>query len=149
MIAKGSTISAYLDDKLIATTTDDSISSGTVGFMAYSQAYSYYRNITIYTTTVRTLGEIIRDVDWNSNDKNIIVNINNESDTDLTEEEVIGIMNSNNIYYFALGSDVNKEEINQFLQTINNRGMYLESTDIDASITSIAEYLVDVLVINN
>lgn len=146
-VAKGSTITAYLDGKEIATTTDNSISSGTIGFVSYSQAYTYYRNITIITTRLRTLGEIINKVDWNSNENNIIVNVNNETDADLKENEVIEIMNSNNIYYLALGSENNKSEIEQFLQDIDNRGKYLESIDMQESVNSIADYLKDILII--
>ncbi len=146
-VAKGSTISAYLDGNLIAQVTDTSISSGTVGFVSYSQAYNYFRNITIITTRLRALGEIINNVEWDSAEHNVIINVNNEQDSDLFEQDVINIMNTNKIYYFALGSESNKQQIEQFLQNINNRGKYLESSDIEASSISIAEYLKNVLTI--
>lgn len=146
-VAKGSTISAYLDGNLIATTTDDNISSGTIGFVSYSQAYTYFRNITIITTRLRALGEIINNVEWNSTEHNIIINVNNEQDSDLSEQDVTNIMNTNKIYYFALGSEGNKEQIERFLQNINNRGKYLESSDLETSTKAIAEYLKEVLTI--
>lgn len=146
-VAKGSTISAYLDGNLIATTTDDNISSGTIGFVSYSQAYTYFRNITIITTRLRALGEIINNVEWNSAEHNIIINVNNEQDSDLSEQDVTNIMNTNKIYYFALGSEGNKEQIEQFLQNINNRGKYLESSDLETSTKAIAEYLKEILTI--
>lgn len=146
-VAKGSTISAYLDENLISQTTDDSISSGTIGFVSYSQAYTYFRNITIITTRLRALGEIINNVEWDSNEHNVIININNEQDSDLSEQDVTNIMNTNKIYYFALGSESNKEQIEEFLKNINNRGKYLESSDLETSAKAIAEYLKDVLTI--
>lgn len=146
-VAKGSTISAYLDENLISQTTDDSISSGTIGFVSYSQAYTYFRNITIITTRLRALGEIINNVEWDSNEHNVIININNEQDSDLSEQDVTNIMNTNKIYYFALGSESNKEQIEKFLKNINNRGKYLESSDLEESAKAIAEYLKDVLTI--
>lgn len=146
-IAKGSTISAYLDDNLIAQVTDTSISSGTVGFVSYSQAYNYFRNITIITTRLRSLGEIINNVEWDSNEHNVIINVNNGIDSDLSEADVANIINTNKIYYFALGSEENKEQIEQFLQNINNRGKYLESADLETSAKEIANYLESVLTI--
>lgn len=146
-MAKGSTISAYLDENLISQTTDDSISSGTIGFVSYSQAYTYFRNITIITTRLRALGEIINNVEWDSNEHNVIININNEQDSDLSEKDVTNIMNINKIYYFALGSENNKDQIEEFLKNINNRGKYLESSNIETSAKAIAEYLKDVLTI--
>lgn len=77
----------------------------------------------------------------------MIINVNNELDSDLYEEDVTNIMNTNKIYYFALGSEKNKEQIEQFLQNINDRGKYLESSDIEASAISIANYLENVLTI--
>lgn len=56
-------------------------------------------------------------------------------------------MNTNKIYYFALGSEENKEQIEQFLQNINNRGKYLESADLETSAKEIANYLESVLTI--
>lgn len=146
-VAKGSTISAYLDGNLIAQATDNSISSGTIGFVSYSQAYTYFRNITIITTRLRALGEIINNVEWDSNKHNVIINVNNEIDSDLSEADVANIMNTNKIYYFALGSEENKEQIEQFIKNINNRGKYLESSDIEASAKEIANYLERVLTI--
>lgn len=146
-VAKGQTINAYLDGRLIGTVTDTSISSGTVGFVSYSQAYNYFRNITIITTRLRALGEIINNVEWNSAEHNIIINVNNEQDSDLSEQDVTNIMNTNKIYYFALGSEGNREQIEQFLQNINNRGKYLESSDLETSTKAIAEYLKEVLTI--
>lgn len=146
-VAKGSTISAYLDGNLISQVTDTSISSGTVGFVSYSQAYNYFRNITIITTRLRALGEIINNVEWDSNEHNVIINVNNEIDSDLSEADVTNIMNTNKIYYFALGNEGNKEQIEQFLQNINNRGKYLESTDLETSAKEIANYLESVLTI--
>ncbi len=146
-VAKGSTISAYLDDNLIAQVTDTSISSGTVGFVSYSQAYNYFRNITIITTRLRSLGEIINNVEWDSNEHNVIINVNNGIDSDLSEADVANIINTNKIYYFALGSEENKEQIEQFLQNINNRGKYLESADLETSAKEIANYLESVLTI--
>lgn len=146
-VAKGSTISAYLDGNLIAQTTDNSISSGTIGFVSYSQAYTYFRNITIITTRLRSLGEIINNVEWDSNEHNVIINVNNEIDSDLSEADVANIMNTNKIYYFALGNEGNKAQIEQFLQNINNRGKYLESTDLETSAKEIANYLESVLTI--
>lgn len=144
-IAKGTKFSAYLDDSLIAEATDNSISSGTVGFVSYSQANTYFRNITIKTTKVRALGEIIENVNWDSDEKNIIINISNDKDDDLSEEEVINIMNNNEIYYFALGNSNNKEQIEAFLQNIDNRGMYLESSDVTTSINAVVNYMTDKL----
>lgn len=146
-VAKGSTISAYLDGNLIEQVTDTSISSGTVGFVSYSQPYNYFRNITILTTRLRALGEIINNIEWDSNEHNVIININNEQDSDLSEQDVTNIMNINKIYYFALGSESNKEQIEEFLKNINNRGKYLESSDLEESAKAIAEYLKDVLTI--
>lgn len=54
-------------------------------------------------------------------------------------------MNNNNVYYFALGNETNELQIKQFLQSINNRGQYLNSNNIPESITSIAEYLTNIL----
>jgi hypothetical protein len=143
-IAKGSTISAYLDGTLVGTTTDDSISSGTIGFVTYSQANTYFRNITMKTTKLRNLGEVIKNVQWDENN-NIIINICNEDDTDLEDEQVINTFNENNIYYFALGNDTNKENIETFLENINNRGLYLNSSDIDASLNEVINYILEFL----
>ena len=54
-------------------------------------------------------------------------------------------MNNNEIYYFALGNSNNKEQIEAFLQNVDNRGMYLESSDVTTSINAVVNYMADKL----
>ena len=135
--AKGSTIEAYLDGKLVASATDDSITTGSYGFVSYSQAYTYFRNIVVTTVKSYTLTEVIANKTWLSEEINIVINLNNQPEALLQDENCIELFNTNNIHYIGVGNDDNKEEIEQFITNIQNRGMFEQSSDMDNSIIEI------------
>lgn len=139
--AKGSKLEAYLDGNLVASTTDDSITTGSYGFVSYSQAYTYFRNIVVTTVKSYTLTELIANKTWNSGETNIVINLDNSSELILQDETCIELFNANNIHYIGIGNDENRAEVEQFITNIQNRGMFEQSADMDNSITEIINYI--------
>lgn len=139
--AKGSKIEAYLDGQLVASAIDDSITTGSFGFVSYSQAYSYFRNIVVTTTKSYTLAELLANKIWDAERENVVVNINNSIEELLKQEEGIWLFNENNIHYIGVGNEVNKEEIEQFITNIGDKGTFTESSDMDNAIVEIVEYI--------
>ncbi|MNS91984.1 hypothetical protein D3C72_1260980 [compost metagenome] len=144
-IAKGNNISAYLDGTLIASTTDSSITSGTYGFLSYSQAYSYFKNIVIETFKENSLTDIVNNVNWNNQNVNMVINFNNSSVPLLADSSCINTFNNNKIHYVGVTSSTNTQEVNTFIGNINNRGKFVDSSDYNTSVNSIINYLVSVL----
>lgn len=144
-IAKGDKISAYLDGNLIASTTDSSITSGTYGFLSYSQANSYFKNIVIETFKENSLTDIVNTINWVNQNVNIVVNFNNSSVPLLKDSLCISTFNNNKIHYVGVTSASNMQEVNTFIGNINNRGKFVDSVDYNSSVTNIIDYLVSVL----
>jgi hypothetical protein len=148
MIVKGDKIEAYKNNVLIASATDTSISSGTYGFVAMSQAYTYFKDIVIYTNKEYTLTEIINKITWDKDSTNIVVNLNDSKETVLSNNNCINAFNDNNINYLAVTAESNKQDVETFLQKIDGRGLWTDSTDYDDYIDNINQYLIDKLRLN-
>lgn len=143
--AQGSTISAYLNNNLIASTTDSSIYSGTYGFLSYSQAKTYFKNVVVQTFHENSLTDIINNVNWLNDDVNVVINFNNSSEPLLQNQACINTFNNDSIYYIGVNSTTNQNEVNTFINNINNRGKYVDSSDYNTSINNIVNYLASIL----
>jgi len=139
--AKGSKIEAYLDGKLVASAVDSSITSGSYGFMSYSQAYSYYRNITVTTITANTLEQVVASKTWDAEGINVVINYNNSTETILLDESCKQLFIDNNIHYIGVGNDDNKAEVDEFVAAIGNKGTFTQSSDIENATTDIGAYI--------
>lgn len=143
-VADKNNISAYIDNTLVASIQDSSISSGSYGFLSYSQAYSYFKNVIIKSFKENTLTDIVNKVNWVQDDVNIVVNFNNSSVPLLQDQNCINTFNTKSIYYIGVTSSTNTQEVNTFVSKINNRGKYVDSSNYDASVTSIVDYLTSI-----
>ncbi len=145
LIAKGTTIKAYIDEILVASVTDSSIQSGTLGFLSLSQADTYFKDIVIKTEKSYTLSELVKNIEWTNHDINVVINLNNAVETSLSDNSLINYFNDGNIHYIGIGSDSNKSDTQNFINNINNRGIYLESTNYDNYMQKTIEYLSNIL----
>lgn len=143
--AKGSTIEAYLDGTKVASTTDTSITSGSYGFVSYSQAYTYFRNITVTTLKTNTLAELVNSKTWQTEQINIVINYNNSLETLLQDTSCVDLFINNNIHYIGVGNDTNKSEIEQFIINIGNNGTFTQSSNIENATTEISDYIAQAL----
>ena len=141
IIAKGTSLKAYLDNSLIAEATDSSISRGSYGFLSFSQAKTSFADIVIKTEKSYTLAEILDKIEWNSTDINIVINLNNEVEPALTNTDLIDYFNTNNMYYIGIGSDNNQSNVETFINNIDNRGEFLQSTNYDTYMQQTADYI--------
>lgn len=144
-VADKNSISAYLDGNLIASTTDASISSGSYGFLSYSQANTYFKNVVIQTFKENSLTDIVGKINWLNSSVNIVINFNNSSEPLLKDQSCVNTFNTNSIYYVGVTSSTNAQEVNTFVSNIGNRGKYIDSTDYNTSVTGIVNYLVSIL----
>ena len=143
IIAKGDLIEAYIDNSLVAQINDSSISKGTIGFVSYSQAYTYFKDIIIKTENPYNFTDLIDKVKWSQNDVNIIINLNNTAEPSLSDNNWINYFNANNIYYIGIGKD--KSGIENFISNINNNGTYIESTDYDDYTQKLIDYILSII----
>ena len=141
LIAKGDKIETYIDNKLVASATDSSISSGTYGFLSFSQANTYFKDITIKTLKEYKLLEVLNKVNWTNDDINVVINLNNSSEPAIQTNELVDLFNNNNIYYLGVTTEDNKQEIAEFLNKINDRGKGIYSTDYDTYVQKITQFL--------
>ncbi len=141
IIAKGDSITAYINDNLVASATDASITEGTYGFVCYSQANTYFKDIIVKTNKAYTLVELLEKQEWNMGDINIVINLNNNSEESLTDQKCIDIFNNNGIHYLGVGSSTNKTSTEDFLSKIGNRGKWLDSSDYNTYVSDIADYI--------
>lgn len=141
LIAKGNKIETYIDNKLVASATDSSISSGTYGFLSFSQANTYFKDITIKTLKEYNLLEVLNKVNWTNDDINVVVNLNNSSEPAIQTNELVDLFNNNNIYYLGVTKEDNQQEITEFLSKINDRGKGIDSTDYDTYVQEITQFL--------
>lgn len=145
LVAKGNKIQAYVNDVLKAEVTDSSIQSGTYGFLTYSQDHSYFKDIVIKTEKSYTLSELVENIEWTNDDINVVINLDNSIASSLSENSLINYFNNGNIHYIGIGSDSNKSDTQNFINNINNRGIYLESTSYDNYMQKTIDYLSDIL----
>ncbi len=135
-------IEAFIDGALVASTTDNNIEKGTYGFLSYSQAYTYFRNIVLYTNKENTLEDIMNSIEWNEDEKNMIIRFNNEDEPLLDDEGIKDKFTRYNIHYMGVGSDTNKDRIENFLEYLEKKGNFIQGTLEDEEIyESIASYI--------
>lgn len=141
IVAKENNIKVYIDDELVIDYTDNSapILEGSYGFFSYSQAYSKYKDIKGKGLRYYSLKEAIEITDWDK-ETNCIININNDKEEDLTDEVALKL-NENKTHYIGVTLEEHKQEIDEFLPKILNRGMYVNSTDYEKMVDSIVEYV--------
>lgn len=141
IIAKGNLIQAYIDNTLVAQANDNSIARGTYGFLAMSQANTYFKDIIIKTSKSLTLTELLQRETWNLTDINIVINLNNAVETSLEDQNCIDIFNWNDIYYLGVGTSTNKTSTDEFLTKINNKGEWIDGSNYEAYVDEIANYI--------
>lgn len=141
IVAKENNIKVYIDNQLVIDYTDNSapILEGSYGFFSYSQAYSRYKDIKGKGLKYYSLKEAIDITNWDK-ETNCIININNDKEEDLTDE-VAYKMHKNKIHYIGVTTEEHKQEVNEFLPKILNRGTYVNSTDYEKMVDSIVEYV--------
>lgn len=141
LVTKGTTVQAYMNNKLLAEVTDTSISKGTYGFISYSQAYTYFKDIVVKTNKSYTFPQLLAKIVWNVDEVNMIINLNNAEDTTLNTQECIDLFNAADVHYLGVTAEANKESVNSFVNNINNRGQWIDSSDYDTYIQQIGEYI--------
>lgn len=149
MIAKGNLIEAYIDNKLVAQTTDSSISSGTYGFLSWSQANTYFKDILIRTRKSLTLSELIEKITWNNIEINVAINFNNSYEDSLNSSNLQSYFIDNNIHYIGVSNEINRLTIENFIDNINDNGNYIDSTNYNTYYNEIIKYLLSILSVNN
>lgn len=139
--AKENNIKVYIDDELVIDYTDNSdpILEGSYGFFSYSQAYSMYRDIKGKGLRYYSLKEAIDITNWDK-DTNCIININNDKEEDLTDEVALKL-NEKKIHYIGVTIEEHKQELEEFLPKIINRGKYVNSQDYEQMVNTIVEYV--------
>ena len=143
IVAKSNTISAYLNDTLLTSITDSAISSGSYGFLTYSQDHTYFKDIVIKTVKNCTLAELLNKIQWDSDEDNIVINFNNDEESSLTDNTLQDYFINNKIHYIGVSDISFKTNIENFINTINNKGEFIDSTDYDTFINEISEYLIN------
>lgn len=139
--AKENNIKVYINDELVIDYTDNSapILEGSYGFFSYSQAYSKYKDIKGKGLRYYSLKEAIDITNWDK-DTNFLININNDTEEDLTDEVALK-MHENKIHYIGVTTEEHKQEIDEFLPKILNRGIYVNSQDYEQMVNTIVEYV--------
>lgn len=145
IIAKDNNIKVYMNGELVVDYTDNSnpILSGSYGFFSYSQANSMYKDIKGRGIKPYSLSELVDMTNWDK-DANCIVNVNNETEAGLTGE-LANKINEKNIHYIGVTTQEHRQEVNNFLPTINNRGSYIDSTNYEQTIKDIVEYVKSII----
>ena len=144
-IVKGNKIEAYIDDELVSEVTDDSISSGSYGFLTYSQSDTYFKDFKIKTNKAKTLDEVLSSIDWKQDELNVVININNSTESSLSSQNCIDFFNKNNLSYIGITSSESKENVEQFLSNINNNGLWIDNSDQTNYINESVSYLTNLI----
>lgn len=140
IIAKENNIKVYMDDELVVDYTDpDPILTGSYGFFSYSQPSAMYKDIKGKGLKYYSLLDCINITSWDK-ETNCIININNDKEENLTDEVALKL-NENKTHYIGVTLEEHKQEIDEFLPKILNRGMYVNSTDYEKMVDSIVEYV--------
>lgn len=142
LITKGNNIQAYIDDKLVANTTDSSITSGSYGFLCLSQANTYFRNIKISTTKENSFADLVNSIVWEDEQRNIIVHLVSELKSTLSDENTINKFNDSNIHYIGVGNENDKTEMETFIGNIENKGSFINiELEMSNILDTIAKYI--------
>lgn len=131
------------------TDTDNPIYSGTYGFFSYSQAYSKYKNIHVETEKYESFDDALLNVTFDETNFHAIVNITDEEEPALTVPElrasILSRSLNEDIHYIGLGTDDNKEQIEEFIAQNDDKGTYIDNTNYANAVHKTAEYIRDLL----
>ena len=136
----------------VANVTDTTYLQGTYGFWGNNceqKDSMYLKDVRINTFVTLTLNELLQDIEWSNTTDNMIVNFNNSNEVSLNDSSTIEKFKKFGIRYIAVSDEENKEDIENFIANIDNKGTYIESTNYDTYIKNISSYLKDCFEANN
>ncbi|MDF2589123.1 MAG: hypothetical protein K0S41_2964 [Anaerocolumna sp.] len=110
-----------------------------------------FKNLTMSTEEPKTLTEVIREPQWESESLKYIVNLNdqhiNDFDDPRVTSEIINRLNNDDVYYVGWGSNENEEQTDNFLKLNDLKGDFVntDSTDINTYQKQIDEIAYSIL----
>lgn len=137
-----------MNGNTVANVNDSTYTSGTYGFWGNNceqKDSMYLTNISFKSMNIYTLANLIRDTNWVPTTNNIVVNFSNMAETSISDQSVIDLFVYNDIHYVSIGNEDNKEATETFISNINNNGQWINSSDYETYMTSVENYLVDLL----
>jgi|GEM_PF-3501722 len=144
----GNHIEIYRDgEKVIDYTDNDPLPSGAYGVFTYSQAYGYFKDITIQSSSKQRFSEVIRKPSWRSSSERFIVNLDDELIGDFEDEmalsEILYRTLNEDIHYIGWGNNSNEEQAHAFVADNNGMGTFVnrDTTEYTAAIDQIATYI--------
>lgn len=150
--AKEGNILIKMDGNIVAEVTDTTYTEGTYGFWGNNceqKDSMYLKDIKLKAANVYYLSDLLNDAEWNVQTKNIVINLNNTTETILNDEGVQDKFIDNKIHLLAVTNTTNKNTYESFIRAINNQGKWINSDNYDNYINGINSYLVNYLRINN
>lgn len=145
--AKGNNIKVYINGNLVVdyTDTNDPIHTGSYGFFSWSQAQSMYRDIKIETVSYKSLKEILLNTTYDSDKIHAIIGIadgkEEELDNSKTKGEILTRTINEQIHYIGLGTNHNKEQMEEFIAENDGNGTYIDNTNYEQAVKETAAYI--------
>lgn len=124
------------------------------GFGFFSDHYSHncskigaftLGNIKLTTTTVKKFKEVLSNPEWRESSLKFLVNVDDYENEELKDKAQLAWLETrlineqiNPVFW---GTDTNKEQLNEVIQSNNNTGIFIPNTDYTDAIKSTAEYI--------
>ena len=133
--------------KVIDYVDPDPLPAGGYGVFAWSQRYSYFKNIGITSKTVFRFSEVIRQPSWRDSAERFVINLDDELIGDFEDEmalsEILYRTLNEDIHYIGWGNNGNQEQANAFIADNNDMGTFVnrDTTAYSDAIDQIANYI--------
>lgn len=155
----GNKIEVYLNDKLIITYTDNSpYLTGNYGVVSVSHGSGRFKNISLTKGATKTLGEAIQDVSWRDGATRFVIHATDvippEFDIENPDREndyayTVAKLNNCNAYLINLGTNLNKDVLNQLVEAIKEangteKGTFFNNNPIITAMDNSANYIISI-----
>lgn len=142
------------DDLLVS----PSIKSGSFGFYVLAQKNAYFSNISITYGSIKSLGEAIQDVSWRDGAVRFVIHATDvippEFDIENPDREndyayTVAKLNNCNAYLINLGTNLNKDVLNQLVEAIKEangteKGTFFNNNPIITAMNNAADYIIEI-----
>ena len=144
----GDHIEVFRDGERVINYVDaEPLPAGGYGVFAWSQKYSYFKNIGISSKTIFRFSEVIRQPSWRDSAERFVINLDDELIGDFEDEmalsEILYRTLNEDIHYIGWGNDGNETQAGAFIADNNGMGTFVnrDDTAYADAIDRIANYI--------
>lgn len=143
---EGNRIRVYLNGTLRYDINDNTFSKGSHGFYVWDQQAAYFNNITIETTRIITLDEILKQPEWRDDALHFLVNISDvtypEFNDPVKSAYIYSRLLNDEIDFSVMGTGANQSQANSIIARNDGNGIFVNNTNMNTAMQQITDYII-------